>query len=291
MIYRVSHKSTYAYSGPVDLSYHLLHLAPRVLPYQRVREMRISSQPAPATTSERTDYFGNKVTYLSLAQPHAKFTVELDATVDVQFPPPPAAETTPPWETVRDQLRAPSDPELVTASEFAFATPQTTPSAEIVAYAEASFPAGRPILAAVKDLTQRIHRDFTFEPGATSVSTPVADVMQQRRGVCQDFAHLEIAALHAMGLAARYVSGYIHSHRMSGDGALTGADASHAWVSFFCPGTGWIDVDPTNDLVVGDEHIVLAWGRDYEDVSPIRGVMLGGGDHSLTVAVTVTPQG
>lgn len=290
MMYRINHRTSYSYSGAVDLSYHMLHLAPRVLPWQRVDELRILSQPAPASKSERTDYFGNRVTYLTLAQPHPKFMVEVEAVVDVRFPPPPADDATPAWETVREALRQPTDPEHIAAAEFVFASPQTPPSAALNAYAEPSFPPGRPILAAVKDLTGRIHRDFGFEPGTTTISTPVDQVLEQRRGVCQDFAHLQLAALRALGLAARYVSGYIRTYHSAKD-PLKGSDASHAWVSFFCPGHGWIDVDPTNDLVVDDEHIVLAWGRDYDDVSPIRGVMLGGGDHYLTVAVTVTPQG
>jgi transglutaminase-like putative cysteine protease len=290
MKYKISHRSNYTYSGPVDLSYHMLHLAPRTLPHQRVSDLRIISQPAPDAKSERTDYFGNRVTYLTLAQPHAKFSVEVEAMVEVAFPAPPDEVATPPWESVRDSLRTGGDSELVAAAEFSFASPQTPQSAALIEYAAPSFPAGRPILAAVKDLTSRIHRDFAFEAGATTVSTPVSEVLEQRRGVCQDFAHLELAALRALGLAARYVSGYIRTYHEGKDG-LKGSDASHAWVSFFCPGHGWIDVDPTNDLVVGEEHIVLAWGRDYDDVSPIRGVMLGGGDHFLNVAVTVTPQG
>jgi transglutaminase-like putative cysteine protease len=178
---------------------------------------------------------------------------------------------------------------LTEAGEFVFDSPLATPTAEIAAYAAPSFPPGRPLLEAALDLTSRIHRDFTFDPGATIVTTPLAEVMEQRRGVCQDFAHLEIAALRAMGLAARYISGYIRTyHTDSPD--LIGSDASHAWISVFCPEFGWIDLDPTNDLVVGDEHIVLAWGRDYGDISPVRGVMLGGGEHFLKVAVQVTPE-
>ncbi len=289
MMYRINHRSTYTYSGPVDLSYHLLHLTPRVLQHQRVWDLQITTQPSPTAKTERSDYFGNRLTYLTVAQPHAKFTVEMDAAVDVRFPAPPHETATPPWERVRHALRSAREPDLIAAAEFSFASPQTPPSAALLAYAEPSFTPGRPIFAAVKELTSRIHRDFVFEPGATSVSTPVAQVLQQRRGVCQDFAHLELAALRAMGVAARYVSGYIRTYHKDKAG-LKGSDASHAWVSFFCPGTGWIDVDPTNDLVVKEEHIVLGWGRDYDDVSPIRGVMLGGGDHFLNVAVTVTPQ-
>lgn len=289
MMYRVTHRSAYIYSGTVDLSYHLLHLTPRVLAYQRVQDTRLTAHPSPTAISERRDYFGNGVTYLTVAEPHGRFTVEMEATIDVRFPAPPA--TTPPWESVREQLRLSRDPDLIAASEMSFASPLTPPAPEIMAYAQTSFPPGRPLLDAVRDLTTRIHRDFVFDPEATLVTTPLAEVMQLRRGVCQDFAHLELAALRALGLAARYVSGYIRTYSKDGGQPTKGSAASHAWVSFFCPDVGWIDVDPTNDLLVDDEHIVLAWGRDYDDVSPVRGVVLGGGEHFLNVAVTVTPQG
>lgn len=288
MKYRIRHRTHYAYTDAVDLAYHVLHLAPRAAPFQHVERASIVADPAPQRTAEGTDYFGNGTLYLSFAEPHAQLTVELDATVDVQYPAPPEAAATPPWDDVREALRGAASPELVEAAEFVFESPLASATAEIAAYAEPSFPARRPMLEAVRDLTARIHRDFIFDPSATIVTTPLAQVMEQKRGVCQDFAHLEIAALRAMGLAARYVSGYIRTYRPDGPG-LTGADASHAWVSVFCPGAGWIDIDPTNDLVVGDEHIMLGWGRDYGDVAPIRGVILGGGQHYLDVAVEVTP--
>jgi transglutaminase-like putative cysteine protease len=287
--YRIRHRSEYSYTGAIDLSYHLLRLTPRKLPHQIVLQTSVTPDPIPATTSQGIDYFGNQLTFLTLAEPHEHFTVEMEATVEVNFPPPPDAASTPAWESVRDGLRAPVDPVLTEAGEFIFDSPLATPTAEIAAYAAPSFPTGRPLLEAALDLTSRIHRDFTFDPGATIVTTPLAEVMEQRRGVCQDFAHLEIAALRAMGLAARYVSGYIRTYH-DDSSALIGSDASHAWVSVFCPDFGWIDLDPTNDLIVGDEHIVLAWGRDYGDISPVRGFMLGGGEHFLNVAVQVTPE-
>jgi transglutaminase-like putative cysteine protease len=200
------------------------------------------------------------------------------ATLEVDFPPPPDAARTPPWEEVRDTL--PDD-----AVEFSLESPFVTTEAA-TDYAAASFPPSRPVLAGALDLTARIHSDFRYDPEATEIATPVAEVMQGRRGVCQDFAHVELAALRSLGLAARYVSGYI---RTSGGTRLAGADASHAWISVFCPGTGWVDLDPTNNLVVREDHIVLAWGRDYGDVSPVRGVILGGGEHRLDVAVEVRP--
>jgi transglutaminase-like putative cysteine protease len=288
MKYRIRHRTEYSYSEAVDLSYHLLRLSPRVLPYQTVEEAVISADPIPATRDDGVDYFGNGTAYLTLSEPHGQFAVELNATLDVHRAAAPDAATTPPWEAVRDALRNATTPELIEASEFIFDSPLATPTADIAAYAETSFTPGRPVLEAVLDLTSRIFNDFTFDPAATIISTPLAQVMEQRRGVCQDFAHLQVAALRAMGLAARYVSGYIRTYRPD-NSSFVGADASHAWVSVFVPEHGWIDFDPTNNILAGDEHITLGWGRDYGDVSPIRGVILGGGQHFLNVAVEVTP--
>jgi transglutaminase-like putative cysteine protease len=242
--------------------------------------------PAPVSTGESADYFGNGVSFLTLLAPHNEFVVDMKATVDVRFPDPPRAAATPSWENVRDLLRQGGDETLSEAIEYVQESPLVPFDARVRDYAAPSFLPGRPFLDAILDLTARINRDFVFDPTATVVTTPLAEVVENRRGVCQDFAHLGIAAVRSLGLAARYVSGYIRSYRDSGPD-LAGTDASHAWVSVFCPGTGWIDIDPTNNLVAKEEHIVLAWGRDYGDVSPIRGVILGGGAHTLDVAVKV----
>ncbi len=289
MKYRVRHRSTYHYERQVDLSYHMLRLIPRRRPLQTVLETRILADPSPASRTTGADYFGNEVSYLSVVEPHERFSVELVSTVEVLPPPVPDPAATPNWESVVAGLAAGSGPEWAEIAEFTFPSPLATANAAIAAYAAASFKPGRPALEAALDLTSRIYRDFTFDAEATEVATPLAEIMEQRRGVCQDFAHLEVAALRAMGLAARYVSGYIRTYRADGGPNLAGADASHAWVSVHCPGIGWVDLDPTNDLLVRDEHIVLAWGRDYDDISPIRGVLLGGGEHSLDVAVDVRP--
>jgi transglutaminase-like putative cysteine protease len=239
--------------------------------------------------TEDADYFGNGLTFLTLDRPHEQLKIELRAMVEVQFPEPPEPGSTPPWETVRAALGAADGTEMLGASEFTFDSPLAAPDDTIAAYAAASFTAGRPLFDAALDLNHRIYEDFTFDAAATVIATPLTEVMQLRRGVCQDFAHLEVAALRAMGLAARYVSGYIRTYGPDSGPNLAGADASHAWISVFCPGVGWVDLDPTNDLIVRDEHIVLAWGRDFGDVSPIRGVILGGGEHVIDVAVDVTP--
>jgi transglutaminase-like putative cysteine protease len=290
MKYRLRHRSSYRYALPVDLSSHVLHLAPRHLPRQIVTESDIVADPAPAFWEIRADYFGNRVAHLSLVEPHDRFSVELVARVEVQPPAPLDPSASPPWESVRDGLREGGGTEWASIVEFTFPSLLAAPDPAITAYAAESFRPGRKLLEAALDLNGRIHRDFTFDPAATVVATPLAEVMAHRRGVCQDFAHLAVAAFRSQGLAARYVSGYIRTYRADRGPNFAGADASHAWVSIHCPGIGWVDLDPTNDLVVEDEHIVLAWGRDYDDVSPIRGVLLGGGEHKLDVAVQVTPE-
>jgi len=287
VIYAVHHVTRYGYAEPVDLSYHALRLTPRPLPHQQVIETAILTRPAASRQTPVTDYFGNAVTHVALEAPHRELVVEASCTVDGEFPPPPAAALTPAWESVRDLLHGDGFPELVDISQFVHDSPLVE-SALAAKLAEGIFAPERPLLEAALELNRRVHDEFAFDPGATAVTTPLADVMQRRRGVCQDFAHAMIAALRSTGLAARYVSGYVRTHR--GDGAaLAGADASHAWVSVYCPGAGWIDLDPTNALVVADEHVVLGWGRDYADVSPIRGVILGGGAHELAVEVRLEP--
>ncbi len=292
MIYSVRHRSSYAYQETVDLSYHLLHLTPRDLPFQRVIDASIRASPEAQAVSHGVDYFGNGISFLSLARPHDHLVIDMTARVEVTARPPLVAEKTPPWEAVREALGGGGGPggegpETVAAAEFANDSPLVSASSEFAAYAAPSFPPDRPLLEAVLDLTQRIHHEFTFDPRATELTTPLSEILERQRGVCQDFAHAEMAALRSIGLAARYVSGYIRTYAPTGRARLVGADASHAWVSVFCPGLGWIDVDPTNNMVVGEEHIVLAWGRDYADVSPVRGVVLGSGDHTLSVSVDV----
>jgi transglutaminase-like putative cysteine protease len=287
--YAVRHRSSFDYRHAVDLSYHVLHLTPRNLPWQRVVETRTQTTPGTPPIIESVDYFGNGRSYLALAEPHARFVVDVTSLVEVTARSPVRAAATPPWESVRDALDNPALADDIAAAEFVAASPLAPTGADFAAYAAPSFPAGRPILQAVLDLTKRIHREFTFDTEATEVTTPLSEILVKRRGVCQDFAHSQVASLRAMGLAARYVSGYIRTYAAHGKARRVGADASHAWASVFCPGDGWIDLDPTNNLIVGQEHITLAWGRDYGDVSPVRGVILGSGDHTLAVSVDVEP--
>lgn len=284
MQFRLSHRTRFAYATRVDLSHHALHLDARTLPTQRVTRAAISCDPDAARTSVISDHFDNRVTHLTIAVPHDHFEIVLEAEGVLDVAPPPAV--TPAWEELRRALAGDGFPIAVGPSEFALDSPLAAANAELRNFAQASFEAGRPILDAAIALTSSIHRAFRYDPAATDVSTPLAEVIAKRAGVCQDFAHIEIAALRSFGLAARYVSGYVATRPPGAAAPLRGADASHAWISVWCGDmAGWVDLDPTNDLVVGNAHVVAAWGRDYGDVSPVRGVLVGGGMHTLGVAV------
>ncbi len=288
MIYRVTHLTSYAYGEPVDLAHHLLHLTPRHLPNQIVLMNKIITAPPAARNVTHQDHFGNEVTMLMMGETHEDFSVQARAEVDVSAPNVPRPSATPKIANVASILQKADTPDAIETSEFTYASPFVGLDADIREYAAQSLSTDVPILAGALDLTRRIYQDFAYTPGTTAISTPVADVLKARNGVCQDFAHVAIAGLRAHGLAARYVSGYIRTYS-SDSSAFRGADASHAWFDVWCGEYGWIGLDPTNDLIVRDEHIVLAIGRDFGDVSPVSGVILGGGRQHLTVAVTVTP--
>ncbi len=289
MKYRVRHVTTYRYAEPVDLGSHMLHLSPRTLPFQAVLDANIATLPEPSRASERLDHFGNPVQWLFMDRPHDRFEVTLDATVDVLFPRQADPALSMPWEQVAAAARD-GGAQAWQASEFVFDSPMLPLEPGAGGYAAASFPPGRPILAALIDLNGRIRKDFAFRSGVTTISTPVARVLAQRAGVCQDFTHLMISGLRALGLPARYVSGYLRTTPPPGVTGRRGADQSHAWVgAWLGPEHGWVDLDPTNDLIVRDEHVVLAWGRDYGDISPVRGMILGGGHHTVSVAVDLDP--
>jgi transglutaminase-like putative cysteine protease len=291
MLYRITHATTYDYTEPVSVCQNLAHLTPRSAPGQACRETRLAIRPAPAVTVERIDYFGNPATYFAVQEPHHQLIVAAEHMVDVTTRPMPEPAAMAAWEDVAALLRSDRSPEVLEASQFQFNSRYIAATDEIVEYARASFDPRRPILEGVLDLTHRIHDDFEYDPQATTVATPLREVFEQRRGVCQDFAHLEIACLRSLGLSARYVSGYLRTNPRPGQVPLLGGDATHAWLSVFCPGSGWVDVDPTNNQVPGDAHVLLAWGRDYDDVSPVKGVVLGGGEHSVNVAVHVEQAG
>ncbi len=240
---------------------------------------------------EQADFFGNRATYFTIEEPHDELKVKAVSRVAVAPAAPPDPAATPPWEAALASLELDRSPQGLEARQFVFDSPYVRASADLAHYAAPSFPPGRPLLDAALDLMRRIHADFRYDPRATTLSTPLREVLALRRGVCQDFAHLQIGCLRSLGLAARYVSGYLRTTPPPGRPRLVGADASHAWLSVWCPGFGWIDLDPTNAQIPSEGHILLAWGRDYDDVSPIKGVNLGGGRHSMTVEVDVAADG
>jgi transglutaminase-like putative cysteine protease len=289
MIYRVTHTNSYSYSEPVSLCHNLLHLTARDTPRQTCRQSQLLIQPVPAVSSTRTDYFGNSATYFTIQEPRPQLMVSAVNLAQLRPEPQPDPATTPAWEQVQQRLVQPNSPDDLEACQFLFDSSYIRSNIELADYARPSFAAGRPLLDAVLDLTKRIHADFRYDKTATTTATPILEVLRNRHGVCQDFAHLEIACLRSLALPARYVSGYLLTSPPPGQPRLIGADASHAWLSVYSPGLGWVDVDPTNNLIPSDKHITLAWGRDYDDVSPIKGVILGGGQQKVVVAVDVVP--
>jgi len=290
MRYLLSHRTTYSYTSSVDSAHHIAHLRARAFTGQAVSDISIQTDPAPAMAVQRLDHFGNHIDIYRIDQPHTQFDIEVRAAVDVRFSDPPPASTTPRWEDIRAALAGGGFPVPVEASEFVHESPLVPAVDALREYGAPSFGPGRPILEAARELTTRIKADFEYHPGSTDISTPLADVFAGKAGVCQDFAHVQIAALRAHGLAAAYVSGYIRTVSSKDEIALRGADASHAWVAVWCgEQAGWVHLDPTNDLVAREDHVAVAWGRDFSDVSPLRGVILGGDQHSYGVAVTLVP--
>lgn len=288
--YRIEHETRYEHDGLASTSQHVACLTPRSLPHQTLVCHWLDIDPEPAARQTRTDYFGNAVDQFSILSPYTEMRVISRSEVDIEAPQRAVVpEKSPAWERVREQLQYHGRVPYPQATEFSYASPYTPLGAEVQAFAREVFEPGQPMLAAAIALMHHIHEEFTFDPAATSVATPLVRVLSERRGVCQDFAHLQIAALRALGLPARYVSGYLLTDPPPGQPRLIGADASHAWVSVWCPEHGWVDLDPTNDVLPTIRHITLAWGRDYGDVSPLRGVVLGGQGHRLHVGVSVFP--
>lgn len=289
MKYRITHTTKYVYGDVVPVCHNEVLLTPREDVGQKCESHRLLIRPEPADASDRVDYFGNRLRCFSILEAHRGLNVT--ATTQLQVSPravfDPAAS--PPWETVREELRADLGPRGLANYQFVFDSPRIRAGGIAADYANKSFPPKRPIAEAVLDLTKRIHDDFVYDPKATTVNTTLQEVFAARRGVCQDFAHVQIACLRSLGLAARYVSGYLRTLPPPGKPRLVGADASHAWVAVCCGSAGWIDFDPTNNVVPDTDHVTLAWGRDYDDVCPIRGVLVGGAFNSMAVSVDVEP--
>jgi len=291
MIYKIVHRSTYKYRSLVSVGNHVACLKPRVMAPNQLTRNEVLIQPTPATRTERVDYFGNCLCFFTVQEPHKELVVEARSEVVIAENPAPWPNESPAWEEVTRALPDDLSPEGLEAYQFVFESPRIRLRPEFAAYAQQSFTPGRPLTEGLLDLTARIHRDFRFNSKATNVRTPPEEVFRKRHGVCQDFAHVQIACLRSLNLAARYVSGYLRTYPAPGKQRLVGADASHAWVSAYCPGSGWLDLDPTNNVVPSDGHVTLAWGRDYGDVSPLRGLVLGGEAHTLQVAVDMEPIG
>lgn len=239
--------------------------------------------------SFRNDYFGNRVDYFSIEEAHRELQVTSTSMIEVTKEQVPASTESPPWEEIVGLLRTVGDQATIAANQFTFDSTYSKRMDQLTEYASTSFAPNRPILTACIDLTRRIHEDYEYDPKATTVSAPVTEVIEKKAGVCQDFAHLQIACLRSIGLPARYVSGYLRTMPPPGKPRLVGADMSHAWVSVYCGSIGWIDFDPTNDCIPTSDHITLAWGRDYSDVCPIQGVFVGGGQNIMSVSVDVAP--
>ena len=283
--FRIEHLTRYRYRRNVGLNYGEARLLPRDTPGQRVLESRLELDPVPDDYRERNDAWGNRVVWFMSRRPHPALRVTAHSLIERE--PVPLPKTSPAWEDVADCLREAAG-DAVAAREFYLDSPMIPVYAQASEYARASFPPGRPLLEAVAELSARIHSDFKYRPNATEIDTPLAEVMKERHGVCQDFAHLALAGLRGLGLAARYVSGYLETSPPPGMPRQVGADASHAWIGVWLPDLGWFDFDPTNGAATGIGHLTLAWGRDFGDVTPLKGVIHGGGSHTLAVGVTVT---
>ena len=289
MKYRIRHSTTFEYAHPVTFVYNVLHLKPRTLPWQSVHSAALSISPKPAVLNEGIDYFGNETTYCTVQDKHLTMQVLMESEVEVR------ARTisqlaAPAWNTVRETLQRDFSPQGIEAFQYCFDSPGAQRSEAARVYAQTSCQPARSTHEVATDLMHRIHAEFEFDATATNVSTPIHEVLEKRKGVCQDFAHLMVACLRSIGIPARYNSGYIRTTPPEGQPRLAGADASHAWVGVYCPMNGWLDLDPTNDKPADEDFVTIGWGRDYQDVSPVAGVLLGGGDHDVKAEVDMVPE-
>ncbi|MCG6577779.1 transglutaminase family protein [Pseudomonas sp. AF32] len=290
--YQIFHDTHYHYDSPVSLAQQLAHLWPRTCDWQCCTEQQLTITPEPTIRRDELDVFGNPLTRLAFERPHDELLVNARLSVEVLARPEPDFSLSPAWESTCSALTYSSRPlsaSVLEACRYRFESPYVHLKRSFVEFSESCFAPGRPLMACVRALMEKIFDEFTFDAEATQVATPLVEVLERRRGVCQDFAHLMLACVRSRGLAARYVSGYLLTQPPPGQPRLIGADASHAWISVFCPVLGWVDFDPTNNVQPALEHITLAWGRDFSDVSPLRGVILGGGSHDPEVRVTVMP--
>lgn len=289
MDYRITHRTLYNYTEGVTVSHHAARLTPVMGATQRVSRVSLSISPVPSVRKDSRDYFGNHVCFFAIQEIHRHLEVVVNSYVTVDTATVPVLTLSPAWEEVAACFRDPVSPADVAPYEFCLDSPLVHSTPDYAAYARESFNDGAPLLVGARDLMRRIREDFRYDSVATTTSTPLDEVWRKRHGVCQDFAHMGIACIRSLGLPARYVSGYLRTYPAEGKPRMVGADASHAWFSVYCPGIGWVDFDPTNDLIPTDEHITVAIGRDFSDVSPLSGILTGGGEHEVRVSVDVEP--
>ncbi|MBO4643317.1 MAG: transglutaminase family protein [Alphaproteobacteria bacterium] len=287
--YRVCHKTVYNYSCPVTLSHHLARLKPRKTPCQNVISANISVMPEPTFEQTETDAFGNTASFFIVEAAHDEMIITSEFTAEISAPVYPDPSRTLSCAETAARLLSPDTPELLEASEMTNPSRFIPITPEIREYAASSILPDRPILEAAEEIMRRIYQDFKYDPAATSIATPINETLAMKRGVCQDFAHVGIACLRSFGLAARYVSGYIRTHHHENNRETIGGDASHAWFSVYVPDVGWADLDPTNNMYIQSEHLTIGWGRDFDDMSPVKGIMTGGGNHTVKVDVAVCP--
>jgi transglutaminase-like putative cysteine protease len=287
MLYSIEHTTKYTYHERVSLCHNITALTPRDTDNQKCKAFKMLISPLPEILEEHIDFFGNRLFYFVIEQEHEELTVTVKSQVEkINTPNSPVTYPVQSWESVKAMLDN-STGEFMEEKQFSNPTVITASGEEIRRYAEKSFKAGKPLFEAADDLVKRIHKEFSFTPGFSTISTPLAEVMKERKGVCQDFAHLAISCMHSMGLPARYVSGYLETLAPEGKEKLTGVDASHAWISVFIPGKGWVDFDPTNNQMANEQYITIGWGRDYFDIIPLKGVILSSNPHELDVSVDV----
>lgn len=290
-VLHISHVTHYDYASRVDLAMHLLHLQPLSRADQQLEDFRLDIDP-PATRNQASlDYFGNPQHHLTLTTPHHALTVRAESRVRRLAAATPKPSASLAWESVRAAMRYRAGQPWLPAAEFCFPSAFVPLHPAFQAYAQLEFTPGRPLLEAAIGLMARIHHEFTYATASTDLTTPALEAFSRRQGVCQDFAHIMIACLRSLGLPARYVSGYLLTQPPPGQPRLLGVDASHAWLAVWCPQHDWVELDPTNNLIAAQSHAVIACGRDYADVAPLRGVIQGGGSHTLSVAVSVAPEG
>ncbi|MBX2842353.1 MAG: transglutaminase family protein [Flammeovirgaceae bacterium] len=285
MKFQVTHKTIYQYGGVVNLCFNEARMIPRNLPNQDCLKYELSVEPHPLDYDERIDFFGNKTAYFSIQEPHKELKVITKSEVEIRPYQLVNLNGSPTCSEIRKLFATSKDAAIIDAKQYVFASPLINPFHEIREYAEISFWDDRPILEAAFELTQRIFKDFKFVPGFTSITTPLHEVAKHKKGVCQDYAQFAIACVRSMGLAARYVSGYIETLPPEGEEKLEGVDASHAWLSVFSPGFGWLDFDPTNNQIPKEQHVTVAYGRDYLDITPFKGVIYSSGKHKMKVEV------